>query len=187
MSKEKSEIITNYPVCSFPFHLSAEEKKNCVVYTKSPYHKPPFEHAIDIECTQRKEIYSPVTGKVIDLKQNSTQWFPYQKAPVTEPNEILNWVTIQLYQRHGFFSRTLKKTPWVVQLCHIEAFSSFKTVNEFVNAGELLARVGLNGIISTTKGKPDIHLHMVIGRGLNENEPFTNFQSYPIRFVDFNL
>ncbi len=179
MVEVKNKIEDSVPVCYFPLIVDMDRVESY----NSPLHKPPFEFAMDLASKEGEQILSPVYGKVIDLKQYSTQWTPYVRGKVVDPNLTLNWITIQIYRKVGIFSKEYKKTPWIVQMCHIQAFSCNKIVGEFVNEMDELAKVGLNGIITVDEnGKPDSHLHVVIGKGKSVDNPFEAFQSYPLNF-----
>lgn len=174
------EIIRNkleIPFCKFPLDID----RGKLPTFNSPLHRPPFEHAQDISSPVGKDVICPVNGKVLELRQYSTRWVPYKKGLIDDPNETLNWITIQIFEK-GFLRRDYHKTPWILQMCHIQAYSSLNKVGDFIKKGEIVAKVGLNGIVTTTNGLPDTHLHIVIGKGLSIEDPFQNFQSYPIRF-----
>lgn len=159
-------------LCRFPLDLKPDQ----IRYFPSPSHKGVFKWAVDIGCEERDRILSPVDGIVIDLKQSSYEWKKYREFS-GDPNEYLNWITIQLTNKRG------EATNQTLQLCHIMAHSCGRIVGDSVKKGEEIAKVGINGVITTTgDGEPDVHLHIVAFEGKDATHPLEGFNSVKIAF-----
>ena len=169
-------------IYNFPLDIPYDQIK---IYD-SHLHTPPFEFALDIACHRGEPIFSPVDGIIINLKQDSGKWIKEDDPENTNPNKYLNWVTIQVCKKEkSLFSNKIKivKMNRIVEFCHIGRDSVQHRIGDRVSIGEVVGRVGLNGITTVDSlGRPEIHLHMVVGSGESANNPLKNFQSEKIFF-----
>jgi len=165
--RRNKEQIGSAPIvtCKYPLLDSVTQIK----YYPSDLHTGIFEHAIDLASFIGEDIYSPVTGLIVDTKITSYDWIAWDESMQgkVNPSITLNWQTIQVYEERSNVLGRKRTVPTdkLVQLCHLQAYSSRKFTGGFVHEGQLLAKVGLSGAITLDEnGQPEVHLHIAAFR-----------------------
>lgn len=141
-----------------------------VRFPNSPQHKGPFLYAEDIAVPNPEEtetiVYAPQTGTIWTGVLMHSKW-----GTTEEYKFYLNWINILVGKKEFY------------ELAHVAPLpGKILRPGDIVEKGEPILKTALNGIITTTDGIPDSHLHVLVGRWLNRNK--TSFESLKIRWED---
>lgn len=134
------------------------------IFPRSPTHVGPFKNAVDILVPDPREketiVYSPCGGEVKYVVLNNTAW-----GPGEEFGDKLNFIHIAVGNRE------------FLEIAHVGPLEeNFMYPGKIIKAGEPIARVALNGRITMTDGKPDAHVHIMVGEWVGENGDFRSLK-----------
>jgi len=140
-------------------------------FPSSPEHKGNYRYAIDILVpdprVEETLVYAPASGFIQYVCIEHYNW-----GCSPEDAGSLNFVNVDV---GGEF----------YELCHIEPVNGVSLFpGREIRKGEVIARVGLNGRITTTNGNPDSHIHMMVGKWMDK-EVFTSLRIRWERNVEF--
>jgi hypothetical protein len=137
-------------------------------FPNSPAHKGPFLFAEDIAIPSPLDnpltIYAPQSGIVRFCVLSNTVWGPLPRFAT-----FLNFINIDV-DNHEFY-----------EIAHVTALPGVSlTVGSRVKKDEPILMTALNGYMTQTRGVPDSHVHIMIGKWLNKER--TKFTSLKIRW-----
>lgn len=140
---------------------------------RSPAHTGPFVHAQDFLIPNPEEerlpIFAPASGTIIALVQNNVRW-----GTAEEHKSFLNYLTVQVTGNPNQIGGEF------YEIAHIDANSCPCKIGQQIKRGEVIAKTGLNGWMTSTDGFVDAHVHFMVGIWTRN----TAFKSLMIRYGD---